>query len=161
MKHRTGALLVILSALTFLVCVNGETTGCVAAPQPSPRFEIVAIELALENHEPSVSTILEVEVRIDNIPIGSRQFTTAVSFAGPFSSRLDLDAGPHTVSFRIVQQTSSPNLYAVSPLGVIVAIDDGVGTKDSVIELYPNDPLDPYNALLATGESIVIPFDLQ
>ena len=161
MKHRTGTLLVILSALTFLVCTTEEGVGCVAAPQPSERFEISAIGLALENHEPSVRTILEVEVRIDNVLVGSRQYTTAVSFAGPFSSRLDLDAGRHTVSFRIVQQTSSPNFYAVSPLGVIVAIDDGVGTKDSVIELYPNVPLDPYNAQLATGESIVIPFDLQ
>ena len=160
MKHRTGTLLVFLSALTFLVCAE-EGTGCVSVPQLPERFEIVGIGLALENHEPAARTILEVEVRIDNTLIGSKQYATAVSFAGPFRSGLDLAAGRHTVSFRIVQQTSSPNLYAVSPEGVLVVVDSGVGSKDSVIRLYPNDPLNPYNALLATGESIVIPFDLR
>ena len=160
MKHLTRTLLVFLSALTFLVCTNGESTGCVAAPNPSERFQIAAIGLALKNQEPSVRTILEVEVRIDNILVAGRQYTTAVSFSGPFESGLlQLPAGRHTVSFRIVQQTSSPNLYAVSSQGVIVTIDNGIGRKDNVIQLH--DPLDPYAALLETGESIVIPFDLQ
>ena len=161
MKHRTGTLLVILSALTFLVCTAEENVGCVSVPQLPERFEIVGIGLALENHEPAARTILEVEVRVDNTLVTSKQYATAVSFAGPFRSGLDLAAGPHTVSFRIVQQTSSPNLYAVSPEGVLVVVDNGVGSKDSIIELHPNDPLNPYNALLATGESIVIPFDLR
>ena len=93
------------------------------------------------------ATILECELHFDGSQIASANFSQPNSLAMLTGTVISVKKGQHTISFKIIDQTSSPNIYET--IGVNVVADNG-----STYNLADG------RKSLATGESISYTVDL-
>lgn len=172
-----GVTLILMVGLSLLPlgCRTGESVT-IAGPlgQPDPpddepdpgngRYELYASGIQIENYSTlTAATILGVELSLDGALITRQSYSPATGAAllTYDLQGMTVGSGSHVLEFRITSQTSSPNTYAVNPMGVILALDNASASQVT-IALHPtSDPLVPYSASLATGQSIRINFSLE
>ena len=134
-----GHLRVVAIALVSLVITSCNKGNNPVNPTPSTGILLVAGG-DFADSSLIVATILKCDVLIDGTSVGSASFGTPNS-AAILTGSLMVGSGQHTIAFRIITQTSSPNPYQVFGATYVV----GNATN------YLPDK----RQRLATGESIV------
>jgi hypothetical protein len=141
----------VTCALLLLGCSKNDVTG-VNSP-PSGSFS-VGVAGGLINTSQS-STILEFQVMLDGKIIQDTSYTPATN-VGSFDGNphdISRDHRHHTLTFKVVRQTSSSNRY--STFALVVLVVDPV-THGVVLQMTPSDKVAP----LATPTQIDVEFDI-
>jgi hypothetical protein len=134
-------------ALLLLGCSKNDITGVNSPPSGS-------LSVGLVNTNQS-STILEFQVMLDGKIIQDTSYTPATN-VGSFDGNphdISRDHRHHTLTFKVVRQTSSSNRY--STFALVVLVVDPV-THGVVLQMTPSDKAAP----LATPTQIDVDFDI-
>lgn len=150
-------------ALALLsACGGGGGDGESSNALNSGRYELTVSGAQLESYVAPFgeATIRRVDLLLDGSTIASRSFSPATTL-GLIGTITDLrrNAGRHTLTFKIVEQTGTSSTYAVNPMGFIL-IQDTQGSFSRVVSLGRDSALNPYTAVLSTGGGISIDFDV-
>ena len=149
MKKAVSLLAILFSATLFVVGCKGPVDGLTSINlDPNER---VTIQATFENGS-GAATIGDLSVTWDGQILQESAAATPVEQVMVSGVQLGRETGSHRLSFRIVDQTSSPNTYRVTGL-TITSYDTAGGVAGRLA-------LDPRTAALETDAAINYDFRL-
>lgn len=150
MAHRirqTGVFVLFFATASMLLgpgCSKNDVTGL----NTSASLTVSAAGGIINTN--GSSTILEFQLKLDGNTIQDTSYTPATNVAELDGIPHGISRGSHTLTFKILRQTSSPNTY--STFALVVLVTDPV-THGVVLQMTPSDQV----ALLENGTRIDIP----
>ena len=149
MKKPVSLLAIVLPMTLFVAGCKGPVDGLTNI---NLNFnERVTVAATFENGN-GVATISDVRVSWDGQALQESAPSTPVEQVTVSGTRIGREKGSHRLSFRIVNQTSSPNTYRV--MGLTITSYDAAGGVAGRLAL------DPKTAALETNEDITYDFRL-